>query len=127
MILKYIVCWAFGGAFLQALIEYKEATPGVCFGDDCTLINVAYSTALTLLSALVVFILQPLSQEIEFGDGKIVDWIEDFLEDTFDMTVRASPHARSLPPSLAPARLRTSLTWPPSRTRGPLIRYAASP
>jgi len=88
MILKYIVGWAFGGAFTQALIEYKEATPGVCFGDDCTLINVTFTLAITMFSAIVILILQPLSQEIEFGDGKIVNWIEDYLEDTFSMLVR---------------------------------------
>ena len=41
-----------------------------------------------LLSALVILIVQPLSQEIEFGEGKIVNWIEDYLEDTFAMLIR---------------------------------------
>eukprot|EP00966_Prymnesium_polylepis_P258566 5972217-Prymnesium_polylepis.1 len=104
MILKYIVGWAFGGASTQALIEYKEATPGVCFGDDCTLINVTFTLAITMFSAIVILILQPLSQEIEFGDGKIANWIEDYLEDTFSVSVQRNPPplcARACPLSFA--------------------------
>ena len=66
----------------------KASNPGLCDGDDCTSIDFMYAIAITLLSGAVVIILQPLTKEIEFGDGKIVNCIEDYLEDFFAMLVR---------------------------------------
>jgi hypothetical protein len=88
MILKYIVGWAFGGACQQWLVEIKAANPDLCDGDDCTMINVGFAAAMTVVSALIILIVKPASDVIEWGDGKCINFIEDFVEDTLQMVIR---------------------------------------
>ena len=51
-------------------------------------LQVSFSLGLTLLSAIVIIFVGPAAQSIELGSGKVVDWIEDFLEDTLQMLTR---------------------------------------
>ena len=88
MILKYIVGWAFGNACQQWLVETKAANPGLCDGDDCTLVNVGFATAMTVFSAMVVLILKPFADRIEWGDGACTNFFEDLLEDVIQMVIR---------------------------------------
>jgi len=90
MMLKYIVGWGFGNAFQKYLIEVKEDNPGLCYGDDCTLINVGFAIAATLASAVVIFILRPAAKEIECGDSAVINWLEDLLEDILQMVIRGA-------------------------------------
>jgi len=89
MILKYIVGWAFGNACQQYLVEYKAANPGLCVDGDCTMINIAFSTGMTFLSATVILVVRPASKEIECGDSDWVNWLEDLVEDILQMVIRA--------------------------------------
>uniref|UniRef100_A0A7S3F1A7 Transmembrane protein n=1 Tax=Haptolina ericina TaxID=156174 RepID=A0A7S3F1A7_9EUKA len=47
---------------------------------DCTQFNVLMSTALLLVASLLIGLLQPFTKNIEFGNGKFIDTVEDALE-----------------------------------------------
>ena len=91
MIFKYIVGWAFGNAFQQLLIEVKTDNPGLCNADgSCTLVNVGFSVAITVFSGIVVLLLKPYADTIEWGDGKCTNWMEDLFEDILQMVIRGA-------------------------------------
>ena len=71
-----LVRMAFGNACQQWLVETKAANPGLCDGDDCTLVNVGFATAMTVFSAMVVLILKPFADRIEWGDGACTNFFE---------------------------------------------------
>ena len=105
--LNYMTGWAFAFAAEQQLLELKQQYPRLCWtfasghsqqtngswmaaegGTDCSLVDVGYAVALTLLSALLLLFIMPFTRKIELGDGALVDWLEELLEDTWSMVAR---------------------------------------
>jgi hypothetical protein len=83
------VGWAYGDACLELLDEMVKAQPALCgtpfsadpgMPRDCTQFNVLMSTALLLVASLLIGLLQPFTKNIEFGNGKFIDTVEDALE-----------------------------------------------
>jgi hypothetical protein len=96
-ILNYIVGWAFGNAVNKWLAGLKseyctlsifQSQGAFPLGPDCIGFDFIFSIVLTLAIGLVIVAIKPLTAEIEFGSGKCVDWLEDFLEDSWAMVLR---------------------------------------
>ena len=49
-----------------------------------------FAVMVTFISAIIVIGLQPLTQSVECGDGKVLDFIEDFLEDLWALVSRGA-------------------------------------
>ena len=88
----YVVGWAVGGAFLQMLKELEADHPELCDADGsgCSLLSLLFAVMVTFISAIIVIGLQPLTQSVECGDGKVLDFIEDFLEDLWALVSRGA-------------------------------------
>jgi hypothetical protein len=85
MILKYIVGWAFGNTVVQYMNELKLEDG--C-GDDCTGFEVWFTVMWTAIVGGMMIFIFPLTKVIEFGNGPVVNFVEDLLEDILDMVVR---------------------------------------
>ena len=44
---------------------------------------------MTALSGVALMVVKPWSSDIDFGDGEIVDFVEDYVEDLWAMAARA--------------------------------------
>jgi hypothetical protein len=95
-ILNFIVGWGFGGAMLTLLKEIRASHPDLCVASapgiapDCGLLNVGFSLAMTAVSAGVIIVIKPYTVEVECGDGAVIDWLEDLLEDIWAMVMRGA-------------------------------------
>ena len=90
-IMGYVVGWAVGNAIVQLLTEVKATHPELC-GEEygCTPLNLTFTVSITMLCALLVIGLQPYTQEIECGEGRCVDFMEDWLEDFWALVSRGA-------------------------------------
>ena len=87
----YFVGWAVANAFLQQLLEIADANPTYCSAElGCTALNALYSLGITVASALIIVFLQPFSQDVDCGEGECVDWLEDWLEDIWQLVIRGA-------------------------------------
>jgi hypothetical protein len=87
----YFVGWAVGNAFLAGLIELAGTNPGLCSEySGCTVLNAVYTVLVTSGMAVVIIALQPYTQQVECGDGEVIDWLEDWLEDLWQLVVRGA-------------------------------------
>ena len=94
MMLNYIVGWAFAFAMEALLAEWKAkyhlcAPPAEEGGAPiCLWVDVGFVSALTASAGLVLVVIRPWANEIQWGDGKVVDWFEDLCEDLWAMVAR---------------------------------------
>ena len=91
-IINMLVGWAFGAAFTKHLHELEGGYAAeLCLDDDmCNGFRLLYCTAVSLCCAFVITVVAPLSKDVEFGSGKLVDAIEELLEDFFAMMHRGA-------------------------------------
>lgn len=69
--------WAVGAAFTKLLREIEVAHPSVCSATgDCSNFNFGFTLLATLIAGGLIIIVQPLTKEIQFGSGDIVDFFE---------------------------------------------------
>ena len=57
---------------------------------DCTFLNLAFAFAATVVSAVLIVVLQPFTKNIELGSGKLIDTIEDILETVWSLFSKAA-------------------------------------
>lgn len=110
MMLKYTTGWAFAFATDKFLREVKAAHPGLCamtlrgeacvfnanhsaalvpeVEPDCTGLEIGFASLLTVTSAFVLLKIQPWAQNIEWGDGRCIDFVEDLVSDLWSMVAR---------------------------------------
>ena len=98
--------WAFGDAFLQLLVEVKLEYPGLCkdaesipamdagcltssLAPDCTFLEMGMATLLLAAASVLIVALQPFTKNIDFGDGKFIDTLEDILEVVWSLLSKA--------------------------------------
>ena len=86
MMINYFVGWAWSQAVLQALVEYKASQPDVLLWVGFEL---GFACVLTVLLGLIVVAIKPLSEKIECGSGKVIDWLEELVEDFWAVVLRA--------------------------------------
>ena len=87
-----LVGWAFGAAFTKHLHELEGGYAAeLCLDDDmCNVFRLLYCTAVSLCCAFVITVVAPLAKDVEFGSGRLVNQIEDLLEDFFAMVHRGA-------------------------------------
>lgn len=87
--INYIVGWAFSFALEKWVKEMEAKHPELCTASatggkvDCAWLEVGFAVAITLLSALLLLFIKPLTKGIDFGEGALVDWLEELLADTW--------------------------------------------
>ena len=91
-ILNMLVGWAFGAAFTKHLHELESSYASeLCQNDDmCNAFRLCYCAVVSLCCAFVITVVAPLAKNVEFGSGRLVDMIEDFLELIFAMVHRGA-------------------------------------
>ena len=91
-VLNMLVGWAFGAAFTKHLNELEASYAAeLCHDDDmCNVFRLCYCTAVSLGCGFVISVVGPLAKEVEFGSGKLIDMLEDLLEDFFAMVHRGA-------------------------------------
>ena len=91
-IINMLVGWAFGAAFTKHLHELEGGYAAeLCLDDDmCNVFRLLYCTAVSLCCAFVITVVAPLAKDVEFGSGRLVNQIEDLLEDFFAMVHRGA-------------------------------------
>jgi len=88
-----VVGWGAGDAFTQLLVELKaEYSATLCSEPlydgappNCSSFNFAYAAALTLVSALAIALVQPLTKSIECGSSAVIDSLEDWLKSVWQL------------------------------------------
>ncbi|KAL1496626.1 hypothetical protein AB1Y20_014230 [Prymnesium parvum] len=93
MILNYIVGWAWGNALLQLLHEITLNDDGLAMitsdgKRNFFFFNAFFSLVVTIVSGLVIILIMPFTKEVECGDGDIVNFLEDALENIWSMVSR---------------------------------------
>ena len=80
----FFVGWGFSSAVTQWQAELGDA-----WGADGLPFTFFFALLFSAFAVAAVLVLQPMSRELQFGDGPIVDWFEDLVEDVAAMGVRA--------------------------------------
>ena len=93
MMMKYVVGWAFAFAAEQHLSEIKLAQPELCYSEgladpDCLGLDLAWVMSISVLAGLVLLVVKPLTQQVECGDSDFINWLEDCVEDFWQMLAR---------------------------------------
>ena len=89
--------WGLGDACIALITELREGPfAGLCApppfdgaAPDCTYLDMLLASLLTLLASVTLVYVQPLMHEIQLGDGRIVDRIENWLEATWQLLSKA--------------------------------------
>ncbi|EOD38302.1 hypothetical protein EMIHUDRAFT_440159 [Emiliania huxleyi CCMP1516] len=97
--------WAGGDTFLQLFRELRAARPELCDmpaalngtaaaealeAPDCTRLNLALAALVTVGSTLLITLLKPFTQSVECGSGRVVDWLEDWVESIWQLVSKAA-------------------------------------
>lgn len=93
MMMKYVVGWAFAFAAEQHLAEVKQRQPELCYtkglaDPDCLGLDLAWVMSITVLAGFILLIVKPFTQEVECGDSAFINWLEDCVEDFWQMLAR---------------------------------------
>ena len=89
--------WGIGDATVVLIGELRDgawsnyclAPPFEGMPPDCNILNITVAFLFSAFAAVVIVILRPYAEEIEFGDGAWVDFLEEWLEAFWDLLGRA--------------------------------------
>ena len=87
-IMNYIVGWGFAGCAGQFLRELQASARCKDDGGHCLALNLSFTLAWSGAAAVFLSVVKPYVKEIEWGSGKVIDWLEDYVEDVLAMLVR---------------------------------------
>ena len=93
--------WGLGDAFVQLFAELRTGRLGdwLCgpppyegAAPSCTELDVSLALLLTVVASLVIHNVKPLTSGIQWGDGALTDYMEDWFESIWQL------HSKVLPP-----------------------------
>ena len=124
--------WGLGDAFTALFAELREGRLSwVCApppyegaAADCTGLDTTLASVLTLAASLMITHVQPLTRNLQLGDGAILDLLESWIESIWQLVSKARP--KPGPEARARARARARAlpssersTYPPPPSPAP--------